>query len=376
MPEPITVLLLIPHLGGGGAERVMELLARHLPLRGMRVHLGVVTRQQMGGAEGMAEELPELLTVHRLNCRRIRHAALPILRLIHKTKPQVILTGIVHLNHLLLMLRPLIAREHALLIRQTSAPSTLVAAYRHPRLVRLLYGRAHGIICQSDAMARELTTLLHPRPGHVHVLRNPIDLAAIERERAGGRDEAQLPWRNRGARLISLGRLSEEKGYDLLIEAVAHLRRQMPEVELLLLGEGIERAALERQAARLGIEDAIHFAGYNRRPWRYFASASLYVQPSRHEGMPNALLEAAAAGLPIVSTPSTAGITDVAGNQEGIWICREVSVQSLTETLTEALHSLKAGNRFAHAWLDEFGLERAVEGYAQLFEETAARVRS
>jgi glycosyltransferase involved in cell wall biosynthesis len=137
-----------------------------------------------------------------------------------------------------------------------------------------------------------------------------------------------------------MGRLSHEKGFDLLLEALARVRHSFPHADLLIAGSGAEESALKEQAKLLGLENAVRFAGHLDRPYECFPCATLFVLSSRHEGMPNALLEAAAAGLPMVALPSSGGVVDLLRNRPGAWLAREVSATALADSLHAALHVL------------------------------------
>jgi glycosyltransferase involved in cell wall biosynthesis len=94
----------------------------------------------------------------------------------------------------------------------------------------------------------------------------------------------------------------------------------------------------------------------------------LFVLSSRHEGMPNALLEAAAGGLPIVASPASGGVTDLLRDQPGAWLATEVSARALAATLLAALQTLQPGERFAHVFIEEFRLAGALHAYESLIE--------
>jgi len=86
--------------------------------------------------------------------------------------------------------------------------------------------------------------------------------------------------------------------------------------------------------------------------------------------MPNALLEAAAAGLPLVALPASDGLVDLLRDKTGTWIGPSASVESLTSTLLEALNVLKSGERFEYPWIEQFQIRRALAAYEKLIDET------
>jgi glycosyltransferase involved in cell wall biosynthesis len=106
----------------------------------------------------------------------------------------------------------------------------------------------------------------------------------------------------------SIGRLSHEKGYDRLLPAMSTVLPQHPAVCLLIVGDGPERVALEAHAQRLGIRDRVIMAGFQREARRFYELMNLFVMPSRSEGLSVSLLEAMAAGCPVL-------VTDVGENR-------------------------------------------------------------
>lgn len=106
--------------------------------------------------------------------------------------------------------------------------------------------------------------------------------------------------------ILAVGRLHEQKAYDVLIHAFALFHRHHPEWQLIILGEGPLRQPLEKQIEKLQLADSIHLKGY-ANPFPYYAAADIYTMPSRYEGMPNALLEALAMGVPSVISDALMG---------------------------------------------------------------------
>jgi glycosyltransferase involved in cell wall biosynthesis len=367
-PRRPRVLLLIPHLGGGGAEQVTAHLARGLSKEKYELHLATVTRTHPG-----CDPLPARVEIHSLGARRVRSGAVPLLKLVRRVRPDLILSGMVHLNFLVLLLRPLFPRKTRVLVRQNSTASAALQFGGLPGytriLYRLLYRRADLVICQTAAMAADLHAAFGIPEAKLIVLPNPVDVDGIRSRMAA--DQGALPAETRQdaePRLLAVGRLSREKGFDLLLEALAQIRESFPATSLLIAGAGPEELALKSQSLTLGLENAVCFAGYVAELSTCFAGASVFVLSSRHEGLPNALLEAAAAGLPIVALPSSQGVVDLLRGQPGVWLAGEISAQTLADSLLAALGSLCRGERFSHSFIESFRLERVLDAYEGLID--------
>ncbi|MGA7257593.1 MAG: glycosyltransferase [Terracidiphilus sp.] len=362
MTRQPTILLLIPHLGGGGAERVMAQLSEHLDPEKYRVHLGLVTAKEPANIP-----LPSSVTVHALGARRVRYGLVRIWRLVWKLRPDAILTGMAHLNLAVLLLRPFFPPATRVLVRQNGLPGATDAGLLSPLLYRVLYRRADAVICQSDAMAGNLA-LAAGSHARLHVLPNPLDLNAI-------RSRVEIPqnhWRGPGPHLLAIGRLAPEKGFDLLLRAMALLRFEFPTADLTILGAGGEEPALRALAGKLALEKSVRFAGHVSDPEAWFSGATLFVLSSLREGMPNALLEAASAGLPIVAAPALGGLCQLLAGKQGVWLADHVSAVALARAIAGALNALGPGQRFQHAWIEEFRMERAIPRFEALIDTVLA----
>ncbi len=356
------ILLLIPHLGGGGAEHVIASLARNLNPSRYEVHVGLVTQ-----STHPPPILPRSVMLHILGAQRVRYGAWSLLRLVWILRPVLILTGMAHLNLLVLLLRPLFPPRTRLCVRQNGALSPTLAALGHPLLARRLYstayGRADRVVCQTSSMASELQTQLCLANTKLVVLPNPLDLDAI-RIAAFESSPTSPP----GHRLLAVARLASEKGIDLLLQAFAAIRSQFSNAELEILGSGSLQMALEDQRDTLRLGKCVRFHGNVASPPVHFPGISAFVLSSRHEGLPNALLEAAAAGLPIIALPASAGLVTLLSEQRGVWLAKEISATALENSLRDALTSLKPGQRFAHKWIEAFDLKSAIPAYEEMIE--------
>jgi glycosyltransferase involved in cell wall biosynthesis len=351
--NPIKLLLLIPHLGGGGAERVTSLLAQNLNSKRFEIHVGLITEDAPGSAM-----LPAWVVVHRFDVQRVRHAIFKLWWLVWRVRPDLVLSNMAHLNFLLLLLRMFLPRKTRFLVRQNTAASS-ASNWQTGFLYRRLYPLAAGVVCQSEAMAADLNQNFAIPERKLVVLANPIQLCR-NRFLISCAEDLVCP------SLLCVARLSREKGLDLLLRALAITKRTFPGIQLTILGKGPEESVLRNLASELGLQSEVDFPGFVD-PAPFYASSTLFVSPSRYEGMPNALLEAGAVGLPIVATPSSRGVTELLREAPGTWVAREISAAALAESLVEALFHLREitpeKRRFNHAFLAPFETSRAIHAY-------------
>lgn len=366
-PQRVRICLLIPHLAGGGAEHVIETLARHLNPEKYDIHL-VLT----GSSESPMEPFNHRVTIHQLRASRVRKSAFGLVKLLWRLHPHALLSGIAHLNLLVLSLRPVLPRNTRIIVRQNGALAATFASHTHPRLAARAYAhtyrRAERIICQSDSMAREIACELEIEAQNLIVLPNPTDVQRLRETAASSsqRINEAVPL------LLAFGRFVPEKGFDLLVDAFAALSAEFGATELVIAGEGPSKAALIQQANALGLRDRIHFPGHLAQPLHQFGHASMFVLSSRTEGLPNALLEAAAIGLPIVATPASPGIVDLLQNKEGAWLAADISSSALCNALQTAMKAIQCRRRFNHPWIERFRLSNAIPAYEAVIDRLIA----
>jgi glycosyltransferase involved in cell wall biosynthesis len=163
---------------------------------------------------------------------------------------------------------------------------------------------------------------------------------------------------------IAAGRLVKKKGFDVLLDALARTRRRR-EVRLVILGEGPERSTLESRVAALGLRDVVALPGFVENPLAWFARADLFVLSSFAEGMPNAMLQAMAAGCPVVATDCPSGPREIL--EDGRWgtLVPPGDAGALAEAIAFALGSPRARSD-SRARAAAFGIDAIAEQYAGL----------
>jgi glycosyltransferase involved in cell wall biosynthesis len=280
----------------GGAEKVMIRLANQLSQQGEEVEIAV-----LDDAGELRREVSSSVRVTCLGVRQTRWAALRLVSFIRARRPLAVLSTLTRLSLLLLLVRPLLPNGTRIIVRQPSI-ATIDLDFLKPRwLYRLLYPRliptADAVICQSRAMADDLATMLQDHRTPVFTIPNPapsIDLQKLHL--------VESPYAA-GLNLVSAGRLSYEKGYDLLLAAFSQLLVQKPDARLTIIGDGPLADELRRMATQLGVAGRVQFVGYVADPSPWMAHARVLILPSRWEGFPNVLIEALACGTVVVATP-------------------------------------------------------------------------
>ncbi len=181
------------------------------------------------------------------------------------------------------------------------------------RLVNLLvFRRAARLICVAEAVKQDvIKTNWRLNPEKLLVLENSVDyerFANVPMSRAEARSKLGVP---ADAFVFgTVGRLVPTKGLSYLLDAFSSVRQQVPSAHLVLLGEGSSRVDLEQQAARMPCRQAIHFLGHRPAVEGLLRGLDVFVLSSVAEGMPRAILEAMAAGIPCVGT-EVGGIPEV-----------------------------------------------------------------
>jgi glycosyltransferase involved in cell wall biosynthesis len=294
-----TVAFILPSLAGGGAERVMLTLAAGIDRTRYRVSLILLSDEGP-----LAQLVADDIAVTVLGKPRLR-AALPALRrTLRRMRPDTAVSTMAYLNMAVLGVRP---RGTRVVVREANSPRVTVgqglkaAVYRFG--YRRLYRRAHRVIAPSKLIRSELSAL-GVADDRIRVLYNPVDVAVL-RARAAQPRRAQ----GGGRRFVAAGRLTEQKGFDRLIDMAGGLD---PQDRIDIFGDGPLRGSLEAGTKAAGLSGIVRLQPFTDALPSWIAGADALLLPSRWEGLPNVALEALALGAPVIATPEAGGIGEIA----------------------------------------------------------------
>lgn len=190
--------------------------------------------------------------------------------------------------------------------------------YRNLEEERHAYDAFDRIVCVSESVAKAFRSIYSPQ-SPVSVLYNPVDRDEIRRL---AKKNSPIGWQSTDGsiiRLVSVGRLAAQKGYDRLLRTCGRLRREGYRFELCILGEGIGRKELEQLMKQEGIEADVCLPGFLANPYPLVAGADLFVCPSRAEGFSTAATESLILGVPVLAT-DCAGMRELAGAGSAVLI--------------------------------------------------------
>ncbi|WP_168193207.1 glycosyltransferase [Rhodophyticola sp. CCM32] len=304
MAQHDAVHFYLPSFAGGGAERIFIRLANHIASRGRDVHF-IVNHE----AGPLRDLLSGDVTLHSLGTRRAVQAVPRLVAYLKSARPSVLISALTRTN-LAALLAARFARTGTRMIvcerNQYSVFSRGLGPMRRvliTRLVRWLYPKAYAVIGNTAGVTHDIALVAGLEADKTGVIHNPApDLAQIE----AARDEpADHPWLDEDRPVaVAIGRLMPQKDYRTMLAALA---ASAPDLRLLVLGDGPDRAALEALAREYGISDRVDFLGFRMNRFAYLVRADLFLISSLTEGFPNALIEAVAAGVPAISTDCAGG---------------------------------------------------------------------
>ena len=196
------------------------------------------------------------------------------------------------------------------------------------------------------------------------IIHNPVDtdfiFGEINKPNNFGEKDAGLIY------LVAAGRLVSQKGFDLLIDALAMLRNQ--HVRLDILGEGPLLDDLKQLAQSKGVGKQVHFAGFQSNPYSWFARADGFVFSSRYEGLPNVALEALACGTPVIATPAPGGVREILDDMPECLLANDVSAKALAKAVSDWIAGSR--KRVPGTAIKPYGLERVIGQYEEVLLST------
>lgn len=295
----VRITFVIPSLHTGGSERVILYLINNFDRDRFDIELIVLKKE---GA--LLHLIKDDIRVVYFNFHRTAHALFPILSHVRKHRPDVLFSTLGHLNLLIALLKPLLPRTCYLVARESSIISIRNKDERYPRLFNFLfktvYRRFDTIICQSEYMKHDLVNNFGIDEGKISVINNPIDFRLIPLRENKKKNSSSI-------NLISVGQLRPEKGYERMIEALAHCDADF---NYSIIGGG-PTEKLKELIKKLNLDKKVQLLGQIVGPFDELCAADCLLLGSYYEGFPNVVLEANACGVPVIAFRAPGGHNEI-----------------------------------------------------------------
>ena len=384
--RPVRVLYIVSDLSLGGSEGQLLALSRRLPRDRFEPAFVVIREPSVLAAQAEADGI----SVHSLGIQspaqagparfvlQVAVGTFRYLRAVRRGRYEIVDAWLYHgywlaaITHRLLGIPVFVSGRRSL--------SDFKDGWGWParRLDALARRRSHAIVANSESVRRDVIRREGADPEAVVVIRNGVDVLAAPK--SGERAEARRLL-EQGADDFVFGcvsNLKPKKGVDHLLRAFAALpdgRRS----RLVLVGDGPLREELAELAAQLGIADRVRFHGIALDVWTLLAGMDVFVHPSETEGLPNAVLEAAAAGLAIVATDAGGTSEVVLDGRTGLLVPIgdvEATAAAMGALRDDADRRATLGSAARSHVQVAFGMERFLAETTALYERLLAVVRT
>jgi glycosyltransferase involved in cell wall biosynthesis len=325
--SPPRLALIIGSLRGGGAERQLSAMANYWARQGAQVTLATWSGPEV---EDFYPLLPAVtrcwLDVRAARPRTVSrfvasvHRLLRLRRLLRDVRPHALISFMD------------ISNVYSILAARSAGVRVVVAERTHPALNRglaapwrvlrrICYRWADRVVVQTRDAGGWVEHHCHARVSVIPNLLRELPQPGCEREPL----------------ILGVGRLSREKGFDVLLEAFASLAARFPQWRVCLIGEGSERAALASQRDELGLGGRVEFLGELRGVESWMGRAALLVHPSRREGFPNSVLEAMGMGMAVICADCRAGPSELIRDGSNGRLVPVDDVEALTRVMAELM---------------------------------------
>lgn len=368
-PEKVSrnarLVIVLPGLGAGGSEHVVNLVANHWAHRGHDVTILTLEPPGTQPYYAFAQSIRIVrLGVPPQRASRVKAAWLAIQRIgrlrreIAGIKPDFVLSFLTRTN--VLSLLATLGTGIPTIVSERNNPGVQPFGGLWKWLQKRLYPRAFGLVTMTRGALEFFPPEMRRRSW---VIPNAVDLPSDWTNRRGGKI------------LAAVGRLTHQKGFDLLMEAFSRIETSFPEWTLVIWGEGEDRAALEEKRKSLSLEGRVDMPGITAKPGQWVETADVFVLSSRYEGWGIVLLEAMAAGLPVISFNCQYGPSEmVADGEDGLLVPPD-NVDALAEAMAKLLRDDALRQHFSERAAESAGRytpQRVLAGWDEVLAETIA----
>lgn len=356
------ITILINRLNSGGAEKVCVVLCNELVKRGYNVSIWIVKYENTS----LASKLDKKVQISSLNKERVSHCIMPLINLFVKNKPKVILIFNTELSLWAILIKIFLLNKPLIILRnintlsmELNSPNYWKKYIVYP-LIKNLIKRSDIIVAQSEGMKKDLIENYNITEKKIKTIPNPAVVL--------GNQFSDRVVINKKNELVFIGRLVEQKGLILLLEAISIASRSVEDLHLTIVGEGPQLESLQKLASDLSITKFISFVGFQANVNSYIIDAKATVLTSYYEGFPNVLVESISLGTPVISFDCPSGPKDIIEPYVNGVLVPYLNVELFAQAIIDVLNGeYKFDEKAVVASSERFSLKSIADKYEQLF---------
>lgn len=365
------ILFVMLSLGGGGAEKMLIHLLRHINRNLFWPVLAVFNKTGF-----YLNQIPvDVVTIDlgKKSPMSFFRLVRQLSKIIQKVKPALIISFLSYPNYITILARFISQFNAPIILSEQNNLSKSLANQRFgnakARIVRLTYPKAQRIIAASQGVKKDLIDRYFISPDKCFVIYNSIEMEKITEL---AKAQINHPWFGDEVPIITTaGRLTRQKNYPLLIEAFAKAQRNT-KIRLSILGEGEDRNSLEELVNKLGIQDKVVFFDFQKNPFKYITKSDIFVLSSSWEGFGIVIIEAMACGVPVISTSCPSGPDEIITNGVNGLLVPVNDTEAMADAILKLLKDEPLRKRLADAGkkrAEDFRVEKMIARYEKVFKD-------
>ncbi len=366
------LLIVLPHLRGGGAQRVAVNIINNLDNH-FSINLFLINDDG-----SMIDYIERDIQIITSKAKKTKNTIFELKNIIDQNNYDAVFTMKDYLGVAVSIAVSLAKSKPPIIYREVTHKSasevheitSLIKRKIWYYAEKYVYQKASIIIVPSNSMKDDLMIKYSIPQEKIIVINNPVDIDLIQKLANIAVDH---PWFKSTIPIaIGMGRLIAGKGFQVLIKAVSLVAEKNIPLRLVIIGDGEEKSKLQKLVEELAMQDKVAFLGSQANPYKYISKADIFVLSSLYEGFPNALIEAMTCGTPVISTDCKSGPSEIIDHYENGILVPVGDARPMAEEIDYLLSDPNLASALAlkakQTVINKFAVKQLVAEYEKVFQ--------